>query len=412
MPASSLPAPSLPALSGINVVDMGWLMVGPECARYLGDWGAEVVKLESRGRMDPLHSVPPFKEGRPGPNRSIPRHGINAGKLSLSLDLKNPAGHEAALRLARWADVWIESFTPGVTDSLGLSYAALRAVNPGIIYLSTSILGSAGPYGRQTSGTGTTGAALAGATNLIGWPDRLPMGPNGPWTDAVAPRLGVTAILAALHRRRHTGEGCLIDLSQAEAGIQFLMPAYFQAELGGDTPGRTGMARTPYNSPSGVYRCPGEDRWIVIDVPDFAAWRGLAAHLPELARDPALDRLVDRLRRREEIDGWINALAAAHEAESLEALLQASGVPAHIVANARDLAHDADLHADGYYSEVTDPDGDRVTVRAAQASLSRTPSRPVRPAPNIGAETNEVLTRICGYDEAEIGRLEAEGALG
>jgi len=237
-------------LEGLLVVDLGWLMVGPVSARYLAELGAEVIKVETSKRPDPLRGLGPFRDGIPGLERSLSYHMINANKRGLAIDLKAPLGLEVVSDLISKADVFIESFTPGQVDGMGLSFDKLRARNPRLIMVSTGILGRKGTMGLGMSGTGMTGSAYAGATNLVGWPDRPPTGPHGPWTDEVAPRFLVASILAALHRRRSTGTGTYIDLAQAEAGLQFLLPAYLDFAVNDVAPQRQWEAGSKLRAPS------------------------------------------------------------------------------------------------------------------------------------------------------------------
>lgn len=398
------------ALKGLKVVDMGWLMAGPEAARYLGDLGAVVIKLESHQRRDPMRAMGPFKDGVPGVNRSMSYHAINAGKRSLTLNIKTSAGREAVLRLARWADVFVEAFTPGVADGLKLSYKHLSAENPQLIMISTSVLGASGPDALGTSGTGTTGAAFAGATNLLGWPDRQPMGPYGPWTDAVTPRFAASTILAALHRRARTGQGCFIDFSQAECSLQFLMPAYFDFAVNGVAPQRRGLGGSLYFCPSGVYPCSGTDRWIAIEVTNESQWENLRKILGALS-ELRFDGLLARLRQRREIDEILAAFTADKDPIALERRLQSGGVPAHVVAHTTDLAADEDLKADGFYRLIRNDEIGEGMTRGPQASLSRTPHVETRPGPRIGDSTRELLREVCGYTSAEIEQLEKDGIL-
>ncbi|MGH7248360.1 MAG: CoA transferase, partial [Pseudomonadota bacterium] len=199
-------------LEGVHVLDLSWVMVGPVSGRCLADLGADVIKIESHGRIGPLRTLGPFKDGKPGPERSVSYHNLNAGKRSVAINLKEPRGRELILRMVDWADIVLESFTPGVLESLHLDYANLKRRKGDIIMASTSILGQTGPHASGTSGVGTMGAAMSGASFLLGWPDRPPFGTFGPWTDGVAPRFIVASILAALHRRSITGEGCYIDV--------------------------------------------------------------------------------------------------------------------------------------------------------------------------------------------------------
>ena len=205
-------------LEGVHVLDLSWVMVGPASGRYLADMGADVIKVESSKRIDPVRTLGPFKDGKTGPERSVSYHNLNAGKRCVAIDIRRPEGREIVLRLADWADVVLESFTPGVLETLHLGYSELSQRNPRIIMASTSLLGQTGPYAKGTSGVGTMGAAMSGATYQIGWPDREPAGPFGPWTDAVTPRFIVASILAALHRRSLTGQGCYVDSRAGRGG--------------------------------------------------------------------------------------------------------------------------------------------------------------------------------------------------
>jgi benzylsuccinate CoA-transferase BbsF subunit len=399
------------ALHGLGVVDMGWLMAGPETARYLGDLGAVVIKVESHQRRDPLRAMGPFKYGVPGVNRSMSYHAINAGKRSLTLNIKVPAGREVVLRLTRWADVFIEAFTPGVADGLKLSYKHLSAENPRLIMMSTSVLGASGPDALGTSGTGTTGSAFAGATNVLGWPDREPMGPYGPWTDAVTPRFAASTILAALHRRARTGEGCFIDISQAECGLQFLLPAYLDYAVNGRAPQRRGVGGSLYFCPSGVYPCRGTDRWITIEVTNESQWENLRKIVGGALSEPRFDGLLARLRQRQEIEHVLVDFTADKDPIALERRLQSGGVPAHVVAHTTDLAADEDLKAEGFYRPIRNDEIGEGMTRGPQASLSRTPHVETRPGPRIGDSTLELLREVCGYTSAEIEQLEKDGVL-
>jgi benzylsuccinate CoA-transferase BbsF subunit len=400
-----------PPLEGLKVVDMGWLMVGPESARCLADLGADVVKLESGVRRDPMRAIGPFKNGVSGPNRSFAYHAINAGKRSLTLDVKDVRGREVVLRLARWADVFIEAFTPGVLDSLKLSYEYLSQVNPGLIMVSTSVLGAQGPNSEGTSGTGNMGSAFAGATNLMGWPDRDPMGPYGPWTDSVTPRFIVSTVLAALHRRRRTQQGCFIDASQAECGIQFLMPAYFDYAVNGVSPQRRGAAGSPLRSPAGLYPCTGADRWVAIDASEDEPWLALRTVIGGDLADRNYDTLIGRLRNRHTIDAAISAYTSAASATAVEQKLQEAGVPCHVVSQPVDLSSDTDLAAQGYYWALQDAELGELVTRGPPARLNRTAHVPTRAGPHLGDSSRDILKTACGFSDVEIDEFERCGLL-
>jgi benzylsuccinate CoA-transferase BbsF subunit len=398
-------------LQGIRVLDLSWVMVGPVSGRYLADLGADLVKIESRSRIDPLRTLGPFKDGKPGVERSVSYHNLNAGKRGLAINIKEPRGRDVILRLVDWADVVLESFTPGVLESLRLDYANMKARKADIIMVSTSILGQTGPHAAGTSGVGTMGAAMSGASGLIGWPDRPPSGTYGPWTDGVAPRFIVPSVLAALHRKSRTGEGCYIDVAQAEAGIQFMMPAYYEYAANGSIPRRRGYAGSPLRCPQGVYPCTGEDCWIVIDASTDAHWSRLRELIGGGLGDARFDTLIARLRNRDAIDGAISEWTRTRDAQETETELQASGVPAHIVSRAGDIAHDSHLRYVNHLRRIDDPEFGEAEIEGPRSSFEGTPLPETRRGPRIGEHSAEILRELCGMNDREIAELKETGVL-
>ncbi len=398
-------------LDGVHVLDLSWVMVGPASGRCLADMGADVIKVESSKRIDPVRTLGPFKDGKMGPERSVSYHNLNAGKRCVAIDIRRPEGREIVLRLTAWADVVLESFTPGVLETLHLGYADLKNSNGRIIMASTSLLGQTGPYAKGTSGVGTMGAAMSGATYQIGWTDREPTGPWGPWTDAVTPRFIVASILAALHRRSRTGMGCYIDVAQAEAGIQFMMPAYYEYAANGTIPERRGVAGSPLQAPQGVYPCSGEDRWIAIDASAPTHWEALRAVIGVELRDAKFDTIIGRLRNRAELDQAIAGWTHGQEVDAIEHRLQAAGVPAHVVSRGGDLARDADLLAAGHLNKINDRVFGEAVIEGPRFSLARTNLPATRRGPRIGEHTKEVLTAVLGISETEIAQLGEAGVL-
>lgn len=397
-------------LQGVKVLDIGWVMVGPYSGRTLSDLGADVVKLESKKRIDPLRTIGAFKDGIEGPERSVSYHNLNAGKRSLSLNLASPEGREAALRLVDWADVVVESFRPGVLDALDLGWPVLHARNPRLVMVSTSLLGSTGPHAQGAPGVGTMGGAMSGATLMVGWPGETPCGPYGPWTDAVAPRFIVPSILAALHDRRRTGRGMLIDVSQAEAGLQFYAPLAYQYAADGETPAAAGIASAVLRAPHGVYPCLGDDRWIAIDASADGHWRRLREQVGGALLAPDFDLLLDRLRDSTRLDRLIGAWTAKADANELERQLQAAGVPAHAVSTAEDLAADPELIVD-HYVQIDDPVIGTASIEGPRIRLGRSALSETRRAPLIGEHSRQILEEACGYRPEKIDALEAAGAL-
>ncbi|MBM3947043.1 MAG: CoA transferase, partial [SAR202 cluster bacterium] len=211
------------ALDGLKVADFCWVGVGPLTMKSLADNGATVVHIESHTRVETLRNGGPFKDRVPGVNRSGFFANFNSSKLGVSLNLNTAKGREVARRLIAWADVVGESFTPGTMKGWGLDYESVRQWKPDIIYYSTCQLGQTGPWASQP-GYGTQLAALAGFYHLASWPGAEPAGPYGAYTDFISPRFGIVAVMAALEQRRRTGRGAHVDLSQLEAGTQFVGP--------------------------------------------------------------------------------------------------------------------------------------------------------------------------------------------
>lgn len=395
------------ALADVRVLDFMWVLAGPAASRVLADYGATVVRIESTTRIDTARTLAPYRDGRPGPERSGIFHNVNAGKRMLTLDPTCPAGRDVVLDLVRWADVVTESFSPGTLARWGLGWDTLRAIKPDLIMLSTCLMGQTGPLARF-AGYGNLAAALSGFSNLGGWPDRPPSGPFSAYTDYVSPRFVAIAILAALEHRRRTGEGQLIDCAQAEASLHFLGPALLDQAVHGRLWERSGN-RDRHDAPHGVYPATGDDRWLAVVVRTDAQWQALRA-LMEVADDPRFHTAEGRLAHADVLDARLAGWTRAHEAHALALRLQAAGVPASVVQSSHDLADDPQLRHRGHFLTVDHPDGPTV-VESSRFRLARTPATPPSHAPSWGADAEEVLRTILGYDEERITTLVAAGAL-
>src|SRR2546428_6592696 len=262
------------ALRGIRVVEVGFAAAGPLVGKYLANFGAEVIRLESRLAADVFRTTyPPFKDGIVDPDHAGMFAFYNDGKRSATLNLKHPKGVALARALIGRADVFVESFTPGTVARLGLGPDLLRSEHPELILLSSCNQGQTGPHAFHP-GYGSQLSALAGFVQLLGEPDSTPVLLYGPYIDYVAVGYGAIAVLAALERRKRTGAGCTIDLSQYEAGLQFLTPTILEFAANGRIPGRRGNADV-VAAPHGVYRCAGPDRWVALSVWTDAEWRAV-----------------------------------------------------------------------------------------------------------------------------------------
>jgi crotonobetainyl-CoA:carnitine CoA-transferase CaiB-like acyl-CoA transferase len=404
-------APARPPLEGLKVLDLAWVVAGPLVGRALADFGATVVRVESTQRLDTARVLGPFPGGKTDPQASVAFEGCNAGKLGLTLDLRREGARAVALDLAAWADVVIESFVPGQMEKFGLDYPRLKAVNPRLIMLSSSLMGQTGPMAQQT-GFGNIGAAFSGLQRIVGERDELPIGPFGPYTDYVAPRFALLALLAALDRQRRTGEGCYLDISQAEATVSMIAPLILDYEANGRIAEAKGN-RDDDIAPNGVFRTRGEDRWVAITARNDDEWRRLAGLVggSALAGDHRFEYLDARKRHEDALEAVISAWTRDRDAGEVEATLQALGVPAHVVADSRDILADPQLQALGAIVKLAHPRTGETVIDAARFALSQTPARYERAAPTFGRDNGYVLGEILRYPPEKIEALSAAGAL-
>jgi len=398
-------------MAGIKVMDLAWVVAGPLIGRALADFGATVVRVESSRRVETARLMGPFPGGKMNPQRSALYDNCNTNKWGLSLDLSQQSARDVARDLGNWADVVIESFMPGQMARFGLDYESLRRTNPALIMLSTSLMGQTGPY-AMLSGYGNIGAALSGYQMIVGAPDQLPIGPFGPYTDYVGPRFALVALLAALDRRRRTGEGCYIDVSQAEAGIAFLGPQIADYASSGRIAGACGN-RDPAFAPHGVFRASGEDSWVAIVARSDAEWLVLAELMggPALARDSRFATLEARKRNEDVLESMLGVWARDRDAQAVERQLQAAGVPAHVVAGTGEFVADEQLQAQSHIRSLPHPLGGESVFEAARYDLSDTPATYERPAPHFGRDNEFVLRELLDYGPERIAALTASGAL-
>ena len=400
-----------PPLAGLKVLDFMWVIAGPTGTRYLADYGATVVHVESALRPDTLRTVGPFKDKRPGLDRSANFATTNAGKLGLSLNLTNPAGRDLALRLAAWADVVTESFTPHAMRAWGLDYESLRKINPGIIMISSCLNGQTGPL-ANLAGFGNLGAALSGFYELTGWPDRIPAGPFSAYTDTTTPKFVAASILAALDHKRRTGEGQYIDLSQAECSMHFLAPALLDYTVNGRAETRAGN-RSLDHAPHGVYPCRGTDRWVAIACTTQAQWLAHceAADRPNWAGDVRFATFEARQEHAVALDATLSAWTIERDTRDIVLKLQAAGVPAHRVVSSADAFADPQLKFRGHFVSVEDAAQGTVPVESSRLRFSHARAHVTRSGPAIGQDNDKILRDLLGMDDEAIAELAITGAL-
>ena len=397
------------ALTGLKVLDLMWVAAGPWSTRYLADYGATVVKVESALALDALRTLNPMKNSQAGAERSGGYATVNAGKLGLQLNLRTEEGRALARKLVAWADVVTDSFAPGAMTKFGLDYEHLKAINPGIIQISSCLNGQSGPH-STLAGYGTMGGQLAGFGNLVGSPDRSPTGPFYAYSDFISPKLSAIAILSALDHRRRTGEGQFIDFSQVEGAIHFLTPAILDYTVNNHVQQRNGTT-SPDFAPYGMYAAAGADAWVAITVLDDRHWRALCSVIGGPLDDPRFRSLPDRLACRGEVDALVDRWTSTRTCDEIEAALAAAGVPVHRAAHPREVYEDPQLAHRKHFLPVEHPELGSVPIESSRLRLSRTPARTPTHGPMYGEHNEQVLRELLGLRDDEIVELAASGAL-
>lgn len=398
-------------LDGLKVLDLSWVVAGPVIGRALADFGATVVRVESRNKIETARHMSPFINGEAGVENSALYQNCNAGKLGLTLDLRTESAREVLRDLIRWCDVIVESFSPGTLAKWGFDYASLVAEQPDLVMLSTSMNGQSGPMSRL-AGYGNVGAALSGFQDSVGWPDQVPVGPFGPYTDYIAPRFALATLLAAIDERERTGRGCYIDISQVEAGVWVQSPEMAAHDLTGAVVRRMGN-RDHNAAPHGVYPTlpeNGVDRFVAIAIHTDAQWTELADFLG-LAGAARWRLAAERLEHQDELDRMLTSWTTGKTAGDIERQLQARGVPAHVSAASADVVADPQLRHRGHFVTVSHKIHGTTVVEGPRFLLSRTPGKVSRAAPVLGEHNNFVLSNLLGYSPERVAALDMEGAL-
>jgi len=397
------------ALAGVKVVEFGGYAAGPFIGKYLANFGAVVVHVESKGRPDGFRlQYPPFKENRIGLNRSGCFSIHNDSKYSITLNLKHPEGKKLAHRLVQWADIVIENMRPGAMARLGLDFQTLSRLNPRVVMLSTSNMGQTGPWATQP-GFGSQLSSYSGFTNLVGEPDGPPQLIYGPYVDYVAVGFGGAAVLAALDYARRTGRAVYIDLSQYEAGVHFVSPAVLDYVCSGRIAHREGN-RDPVAAPHGCFPC-RDGEWCAISCWDDREWERLchAVGHPEWSADPRFRTAVHRKQHEAEIRRLLAEWTRERSARDVMWYLQQHGVHAACVNTMRDLFSDPQLAFRQVWQEHEHPEMGRVSYRMVSYQLSETPGAIRWGAPCLGQDNREVFVGLLGLSEQEYDELHKKG---
>jgi formyl-CoA transferase len=393
-------------LTALVVIEMGTLIAGPFCGQILGDFGAEVIKIEDPKAGDPMRQW----------GRSLPKgHSpwwpvIGRNKKSVGLDLRTPEGQEIAKALIAKADVVIENFRPGAMEKWGMSYEALAAINPKLVMARVSGFGQTGPY-SQRAGYGLIGEAMGGLRYVTGEPDRPPARAGISIGDSLAAMHAVMGITMALHERDRTGRGQVVDAALYESVLAVMENLVTEYDITGYVRERSGSV-LPGIAPSNAYPCQGGELILIGGNGDTVYARLTEAMgRPELKTDPKFVDHASRGVNQHELDAIIAEWTSGFALPDLLALLEAQGVPASRVFRAPDMLDDPQFAAREAIVTTEHPVFGPIRMQNVFPKLSRTPGKVRWPGPALGQHTDEVLGARAGCSADRLAELRAKGVI-
>jgi benzylsuccinate CoA-transferase BbsF subunit len=389
-------------LSGINVLDFGWALVGSLTGKHLADHGAQVIRVESITRLDATRSTRQVSvsKGNNPDDKPWFTH-LNTSKYSIKLNIKHPRAREVLDKLIVWADVVNENFTPGTLAKLGYDYEYMRKLKPDIIMVSSSVYGQTGPLAREW-GVDGTGGALSGYLELTGWPDRGPVGPSSPYGDVVLPFFNAMAIVAALDYRRRTGKGQYIDSSMFDVCTHQITPALLDWQINEHLQTRNGN-RIPYAAPHGVFPCIGDDRWCAIAVFTDQEWESFCNVIGNLpwTKNIKFSTLKLRKESEDELEQLVAEWTIKHTAEEVMQTMQAAGVPAGIAQTTQDIIEfDPQLKEREFLIPLKHPVLGVFGHPTPPFKLSKTKAQ-VSTSPRLGEHTEYICTQLLGMSDEQ-----------
>lgn len=422
------PKPSRPPLEGIRVADFCWMGVGAVATRLLGDFGAEVIRIEDRNRLDMPRRLPIYKGGNartygeedadPDPNKGGLFNNYNRNKLGVTINMRDPRGRELCERLIKASSVVTENFAPGVMERWGLTYDVIKEMVPNVIMARMSGFGHSGPHAEFKS-FGPVVQAVSGLSYISGLPGQEPSGWGMSYMDNMAAYYNSAALLMAIYHRNATGEGTEIDVSAIEAGINLVGPVLLDVSVNGrktrDRAYPTGNRLEFQNAaPHGVFPTRGDDRWIAISVFNDEEWKGLVAEMgsPAWAFEPRFSTQEQRHANQDALEEAVAAFTRERERYDLMHRLQQQGVAASVVQNAEDLnEHDPQTAARGLFFELDHPVIGPARFEGSPVKFSRLEQDNWRSAPLLGEDNLYVFRDILGLSEDEYLTYAAEGVI-
>jgi benzylsuccinate CoA-transferase BbsF subunit len=396
-------------LRGVRILAFTTGYAGPYAGRLLANYGAEIIKIESRkGGLDTFRHYGQHKDIDAAP-RFIE---CNLGVRSMAINLKHPTGARLIRELAGKADAVLQNFRPRVLDKLGLGDDELRKVNPKLVIVKLPGFGTEGP--KSSYGTwGFNLTAFSGMTYLWNHPDQQrPIGSQGVYPDHLGFVMGPTLMVAALLNSRRTGRGVTIDLAQIEGTAATLGVTYLETSVNGDDPQPKGN-HYAVAAPHGCYRCRGEDRWCVISARTDEEWRSLCGIIGKaaLASDPRFATLTLRLQNRSALDALVEEWTQDRSAEEVMTRLQSAGVAAGVVQTGADLLKDVQLRQRNYFASFADSLIGPFEIPRSGILFRGMDEEPLRLPNRLGSDNDQILGELLGYDKATIEQWRADEVL-
>ena len=398
-------------LSGVRVLDIGTLIAAPFAATMLGDFGAEIIKVEQPGRGDALRGTPE-PDGRAARSGNWLVEGRN--KKSITLDLRHAAGQAVLRELIGKVDVLVENFTPGTLEKWNLGWEAVHAINPRLIMTRVSGYGQKGPYARR-AGYDRIALGFSGYMYPTGFPDRFPVRPAFPTADYNTGTFAALATMLALYGRDAngggSGQGQLIDLALYEAPFRITADMMVQFAQSGAIRERIGN-RNPTFAPAGTFQT-RDGRYVQIAAGGDGVWPRLAAAIdrPELAEDPRYKTSRERIARADELEALLAEWIGRHDFAEIEKRLVGSNVPFGGIYTAADIASDPHFKARDNLATIEDAELGPVTMPAVVPRLEGTPGRIAFAGPPLGSHNDEIYKGLLGKSDAELATLRQEGVI-
>ncbi|KAG0775114.1 hypothetical protein G6F22_013546 [Rhizopus arrhizus] len=391
-------------LSGIRVLELGQLIAGPFAAKMLGEFGAEVIKIEPPGKGDPLRNWRLIHDGT-----SVWWQVQSRNKKSVSLDLRQPEAQDLIRALVKDIDVVVENFKPGTMEGWGLGWEDLRAINPGLVMLRVSGYGQTGPY-RDLPGFGAIGEAMGGLRHLSGEPDRTPVRVGISIGDSLSALHGVIGILLALRARDQNGQGQMIDVALYESVFNMMESLLPEYAVFGEVRQPAGSS-LPGIAPSNAYRCQ-DNKYVLVAGNGDSIFKRLMGVIgrPDLADAPELANNAGRVKHVVMLDDAISQWTGQHPLDEVLVRLNEGQIPAGKIYDVADIATDPHYQARGMILDCALPDGTPIKLPGIVPKLSETPGEVRSAAPALGQDTDDVLAGL-GIDEAKRADWRARGII-